>query len=57
MLKFCLDFFGPIEKQLEEKAKVNFKIYHVIYEEANNYNTHITQHLKNNIFLQNSCRK
>ena len=25
----CLDFFGHVEKRVDKKAKVNFKIYNV----------------------------
>ena len=28
-LSFCPDFFGHVGKQLDKKAKVNFKIYDV----------------------------
>ena len=45
ILNFCPDFFGHVGKQLDEKAKVNFKIYDVINCETNNYNTHIAQYL------------
>ena len=40
----CL--FGYVEKQLDKKATVNFKIYDVPSRETNNYNAHITQYLK-----------
>ena len=40
------DCFGPVGKQLDKKAKVNFKIHGVINWEANNYNTHTAQYLK-----------
>ena len=39
-------FFGYVEKQLDKKAMVNFKIYDVTGRETNNYNAHITQYLK-----------
>ena len=29
-LHFCSDFFGHVEKRVDKKAKVNFKIYDVI---------------------------
>ena len=45
-LNFCSDIFGHVEKQFIKNAKVNFKIYDVIYWEANNYNTHIAQYFK-----------
>ena len=32
--------FGYIEKRLDKKAKVNFKIYNVTVWQTNNYNTH-----------------
>ena len=41
-LSFCSDFFGHVEKLLDEKAKVNFKISDVIDWEKNDYNAHIT---------------
>ena len=45
-LNFCLNFFGHAEKQLDEKDKVNFKIYDVTIWEAENRKTHIPQYLK-----------
>ena len=38
--------FGFAEKQLDKKDKVIFKIYDVTDWTTNNYNTHITQYLK-----------
>ena len=38
--------FGYVEKRLDKKAMVNFKIYYVTEWTTNNYNTHITQYLK-----------
>ena len=35
IFKFCPDCFGYIEKQLEKKDMVNFKIYDVTNQEAN----------------------
>ena len=46
IFKFCLCFFGHVEKWLDEKAKLNFKIYDAIYLETNNYNTRITKYLE-----------
>ena len=47
MFKFvCPDFFGHVGKRLDEKAKVNFKIYEATDWETNNYNTHTAQYLK-----------
>ena len=43
-LHFSSDFFGSIGKQLDKKAKVNFKVYDVIDRETNNYNTYIAQY-------------
>ena len=37
---------GYIEKRLDKKAMVNFKIHEVTDWTRNNYNTHITQYLK-----------
>ena len=45
ILDFCSDFFGHVGKRLDEKAKVNFKIYDVINYETNNCNAHIAQYL------------
>ena len=39
--------FGHIEKRLDKKAEVNFKIYDVTDWATNNYNTYIVQYLKN----------
>ena len=39
----CPSFFGHVGKRLDEKAKVNFKIYDAIDWEINIYNTHIAQ--------------
>ena len=36
------DFFGHVEKRLDQKAKVIFKNYDDINWEANSYNAHIT---------------
>ena len=38
--------FGYVEKRLDKKAMVNFKIYAVTEWTKNNSNTHITQYLK-----------
>ena len=38
--------FGFLEKPLDKKAKVNFKIYDVLDWTANSYSTHITHYLK-----------
>ena len=69
----CLSsLFGYVEKRLNKKAKVNFKIYHVTAWTANNCNAHIAskaignqvfkfgQLIKcnvRNIFPKNSCGK
>ena len=42
IFKFLYWPFGHIEKQLDQKDKVNFKIHDV----TNNYNTHIAQYLQ-----------
>ena len=67
---FLFWLFAYVEKRLDEKAMVNFKIYDAKQWTTNNYNTHITQYLNQtmkfdqlikqivkNIFLQKSCRK
>ena len=46
ILNFCLDFFSHEGKQLHKKGKVNLKIYEVINQVTNNYNTYIAQYLK-----------
>ena len=43
ILHFCPDFFGHVEKWLDKKNKINFKIYDVTDDK---YNTHIVQYLK-----------
>ena len=45
-LKFFPDFFCYIEKQLDRKAKVNFKIYGITNWKTKNYNKHIARYLK-----------
>ena len=45
-LYFCPDIFGHVEKRLDKRAKVTFKIYDVINWEINNNNTHNAQYLK-----------
>ena len=44
-LILCPDF-GDLGKQLDKKAKVEFKIYDVTEWETNNYNTHTAQYIK-----------
>ena len=39
--------FGHVEKRLDYKDKVNFKIYDAATWLTNNYNKHIAQYLKN----------
>ena len=41
---FCL--FGYVEKRLDKKTMVDFKIYDVTDWKTNNDNTHITQYLE-----------
>ena len=43
---FLSRLLGYFEKHLDQKAKVNFKIYDVIDWTINSYITHITQSLK-----------
>ena len=43
--------FGHAGKQLDKKAKVNFKIYDVTYWETNDYNKHIAQIHNMEIYL------
>ena len=39
--------FGYVEKQLDNKVKVNFKIYDVTDWATNNYNRHIAEYVSN----------
>ena len=41
-LRFCPDFFAIVEKRLDKKGKVNFKMYDVTTWLKNNYNTQYT---------------
>ena len=43
---FLYWIFGYVEKRVDKKATVNFKIYDVTDLTTNNYNTHIAQYLK-----------
>ena len=43
ILKFLFWLFVYVEKRLDKKAKVNFKIYGGTDWTTNNYNTHIVQ--------------
>ena len=45
MLIFFPDFFGYLIKRLDNKAKINFKIYDLTNWNKNNYNTHIARYL------------
>ena len=47
ILKFLSWLFYHLGKQLDKKAKVNFKIDDVGDWATNNYSTHIGQYLKN----------
>ena len=38
--------FGYVEKHLDQKAEINFKIYDVVDWTTNNYNTNVAQYLK-----------
>ena len=46
IFKFLPWQFSRVEKWLDQKDKVNFKIYDITTWETNNCNTHITQYLK-----------
>ena len=46
IFKFSSWLSGNVEKQLDLKDKVNFKIYNFITWETNNCNTHIAQYIK-----------
>ena len=43
-IDFFLDFLVMQQKRLDEKDKINFKIYDVPTWLTNNYNTHIAQY-------------
>ena len=38
--------FGYVEKRLDKKVKVNFKIYNATHWATNNHNIHIAEYLK-----------
>ena len=44
ILKVFPDFCGHVGKQLDDTAKINFKIYDVTDWEASDLNTHIAQY-------------
>ena len=46
IFKFLSCLFGHVEKQLDQKDKVNFKINDVTAWLKNNCNTHVAQYLK-----------
>ena len=46
MIFICRDFVGHLQKWLDKKSKVNFKILNVKNWETNNYSTNIVQYLK-----------
>ena len=46
ILTFFPWLFGYVEKRLDKRAMIDFKIYDVTDCTTNNYNTHITQNLK-----------
>ena len=52
-LCFCPDFVGYVEKHLDKKAKVNFKINDITDWTKNNYNACIVQYLKKYMQLHN----
>ena len=43
---FLLLLFGHVEKNLDEKDKINFKNYDVTTWETNNCNSHIAQYIE-----------
>ena len=55
-LNFCVDFRIMQKKRLDQKYKVNFKIYNVKTWLTNNYHTHIFQHIFSNIFQVKGTR-
>ena len=46
ILTFTSWLFGYVEKRLDKKAMVNFKVYDVTDWTTNDHNTHIAQYLK-----------
>ena len=51
-LNLCPYFFIYVEKQLDQKAQVKFKIYDIENWEINNFSTHIVQYLKKAIKMK-----
>ena len=49
VFKFLFFLFGHVEKRLDLKDKVNFKIYDVTTWETSSCNAYITQYLKKTI--------
>ena len=47
VFNFLSWLFGHVEKRLDKKSKVYFKIYDVTDGKTNNYNTHVAQYPKN----------
>ena len=47
ILTFLYSLLGYVEKRLDKKAMVNFKIYGATDWTINNYNTNIVQYPKN----------
>ena len=45
-IDFCLSFIGHVEKRLDKKGKVKFKIYGVTNWETSIKSTRIAQYLK-----------
>ena len=45
IINFLSSLFGHVRKQLDQKNKVNFKIYDVTTRLANSYSTHIDEYL------------
>ena len=43
LLKFLSRLFDHAAKKLDNKAKVNFKVYDITTWETNNYNSHIAK--------------
>ena len=44
--KFLSWLFDHVEKRLDLRDKVNFKMYDITIWETNNYNAHVAQYLK-----------
>ena len=56
IFKFLFCLFGYVEKRLEKRAKVNFKIYDATSQKTNSYNTRCKYNMKHGQFRSNHQR-